>query len=85
MRVDLRSQRADLRPERADLRPGRGTNGMTDGRTNKSPPVFYRTSSPSGPLPLPKKNKARYTDTLVACGWAGAVMEKVTGAFGREQ
>ena len=22
-----------------------------DGRTNKSPPVFYRTSSPSGPLP----------------------------------
>ena len=24
---------------------------MTDGRTNKSPPVLYRTSSPSGPLP----------------------------------
>ena len=30
-------------------------------------------------------NKARYTATLVACGWAGAVIEKVTGAFGQEQ
>ena len=32
-----------------------GTDERTDGRTNKqtnkSPPVFYRTSSPSGPLP----------------------------------
>ena len=27
------------------------TNERTDGRTNESPPVFYRTSSPSGPLP----------------------------------
>ena len=25
------------------------------------------------------------TATLIACGWAGAVMEKVTGAFGQEQ
>ena len=30
-------------------------------------------------------NKAGYTATLVACGWAGAVMEKVTGAFGQVQ
>ena len=30
-------------------------------------------------------NKAGYTATLVACGWAGAVMEKVTGAFAQEQ
>ena len=30
-------------------------------------------------------NKAGYTTTLVACGWAGAMMEKVTGAFGQEQ
>ena len=30
-------------------------------------------------------NKAGYTATLVACGGAGAVMEKVTGAFGQEQ
>ena len=28
-----------------------GPHGWTDRRTNKSPPVFYRTSSPSGPLP----------------------------------
>ena len=29
-------------------------------------------------------NKAGYTATLVACGWAGAVLEKVTRAFGQE-
>ena len=32
-----------------------------------------------------EENKAGYTATLVACGGAGAVMEKVTGAFGQEQ
>ena len=31
-----------------------------------------------------KENKAGYTATLVACGWAGAVQEKVTGASGQE-
>ena len=30
------------------------------------------------------KNKYKYTATLVACGWAGAVLEKVTRAFGQE-
>ena len=29
--------------------------------------------------------KAGYMATLVACGWAGIVMEKVTGAFGLGQ
>ena len=29
-------------------------------------------------------DKAGYTATLVACGWAGAVLEKVTRAFGQE-
>ena len=29
-------------------------------------------------------NKAGYTATLVACGWAGAVLEKVTRASGQE-
>ena len=29
-------------------------------------------------------NKARYTTTLVACGWAGAVLEKVTRASEQE-
>ena len=36
-------------------------------------------------LVVRRKNKAGYTATLVACGWAGAVIEKVTGAFGQEQ
>ena len=49
MRLDLRPERPDLRPEGSD--EGGGTNERTDERTNESPPVFYRTSSPSGPLP----------------------------------
>ena len=31
-----------------------------------------------------KKNKAGYTATEVACGWAGAIFE-VTRPFGQEQ
>ena len=31
-----------------------------------------------------KRNKAGYTATLVACGWAGAVLEKVIRASGQE-
>ena len=54
-RVDFRPEKVDFRPVRADFRPGRAWGGLMDGRmngrTNKSPPVFYRTSSPSGPLP----------------------------------
>ena len=30
-----------------------------------------------------KTNKVGYTAYLVACGWVGAMMEKVTGAFGQ--
>ena len=30
-------------------------------------------------------NKAGYTATLVVCGWAGAVLEKVTRALWQEQ
>ena len=30
-------------------------------------------------------NKAEYTAFLVACRWAGAVMEIVTGPFGQQQ
>ena len=59
-RLDLRPERLDLRPERPDLRSqcpdlrpegpdeGGGTNEQTNERKS---PVFYRTSSPSGPLP----------------------------------
>ena len=32
-----------------------------------------------------KENKAGYTATLVACGWAGVVIKKVTEAFWRER
>ena len=31
------------------------------------------------------ENKARYTATLVACRWAGAVLEKLSRASGQEQ
>ena len=59
-RQDLRPERQDFRPERPDLRPEGldegGTHERTNERTNKSPPVFYRTSSPSGPLPKKRQN-----------------------------
>ena len=54
-RADFRRERVDFRPERAGFRPERAwggwTDGWMDGQRNESPPVFYRTSSPSGPLP----------------------------------
>ena len=56
-RKDIRTKRADFRPGRADFRLERSDgghewmDGQTDGLTNKSPPVFYRTLSPSGLLP----------------------------------
>ena len=40
--------RPDFRPEGPD---GGGANELMNGQTNESPPEFYRTSSPSGPLP----------------------------------
>ena len=39
--------------------------------------VSYRVACPH--------NKARYTATLFACGWAGAVLKKVIRASGLEQ
>ena len=51
----LRSESADTRPERAHFRSERtwagSTDKRTDGMTNESPPVFYRTLFPLGPLP----------------------------------
>merc|ERR1711911_250311 len=47
----LKGQISGLRGQISGLREPGGTDGRNDGRTNKSPPVFYRTSSPSGPLP----------------------------------
>ena len=37
-----------------------GTNRRTDVRTNESPPVFYRTSSPLGPLPKKEREERWY-------------------------
>ena len=55
VRADFRPERTDFRPEMADFRPERAWGGRTDEQTDRrmkeSPPVFYRTSSPSGPLP----------------------------------
>ena len=60
-RADSRPERADFRPERADFRPERAyfrPERAWGGRTNEQkPPVFYRTLSPSGPLP---KKKTHY-------------------------
>ena len=54
-RPNLRSQRPDLRPEGPDGGRNKRTNEQTNKRKNKSPPVFYRTSSPLGPLPKKEK------------------------------
>ena len=40
------------------------TDGWMDGWTNKSPPVFYRASSPSGPLPKKKLDFITLTFTI---------------------
>ena len=45
--------------------------------------TFYFLKEPS--LPRGSKNKAGYTATLVVCGWAGAVLEKLTRASELEQ
>ena len=59
LRADFRPEIAELRPERAVFRPARADfrsekawGGQKDGWTKKSTPVFYRTSSPLGPLPF---------------------------------
>ena len=76
-RADSRPERADFRPERADFSPGRAwaagrTDGRTDERTNESPPVFYRTLSPSGPLPKKLENERfRYLGECWGGSWVG--------------
>ena len=43
-----------------------------------------RQSSLSSKYDISYKNKAGYTATPVVCLWAGAVLERVTRAFGQE-
>ena len=47
--------------------------------------VLYLKEILFPPTPSEKKNKPGYTATSVACGRAGAVLEKVTRVFGQEQ
>ena len=42
--------------QKADFGPERAWGRRMDKQTNRSHPVFYRTSSPSGPLPKKLKN-----------------------------
>ena len=60
-----------------------GGDGRTDGRTDgrlEITPCVLQDIGPLGPLP----KKGGYTATLIACGWADAVIEKVTRASGQE-
>ena len=52
-RPNFKLEGPDLRPDGPDLRLDGPDGGdeQTNGRTNKSTPVFYRTLSPSGLLP----------------------------------
>ena len=46
----------------------------------------YQETNPLTESPSPRQNSnTGYTANPVACGWAGTVMEKVTGAFGQER
>ena len=70
---------------------GRGSDnpsiwaGAVTQKPPKRPKKLTQTYRPTDRLTSHSCNKAGYTATLVACGWAGAVMEKVTGAFRPEQ
>ena len=46
-------------------------------RWTEPPTIVPLVEQPSTEMHLSKKNKAGYTATLVACGWAGAMLEKV--------
>ena len=94
-RTGFRPESADLRLVKS-LFEGE-INEQTDEETKSllCPTVlrFHQTAAPSPP---PKKNrqmrfidspknKAGYTSTLVACGWAGSVLQKVTRTSGQER
>ena len=55
---------------------------MAQEQNGKSHPVVSLESIDEWSV---KPNKAGYTATLVACGWAGVGLEKVTRAFGQER
>ena len=65
-RADFRPERADFKSERADFRPERAWGDeQMDGKTDKQKSlVFYRTSSPSGPLPKSNAIRRHLSGTL---------------------
>ena len=58
---------------------GRSSNTKTTQNTKKANTDLQT----DGPL-THAYNKAGYTATLIVCGWAGAVLEKITRASGQE-
>ena len=52
----------DLSPEAKGERTDKQTNERMNEQTNQSPPVFYRTSSPLGPLPKKPLTDITYKD-----------------------
>ena len=60
-----------------DVRKGKGKLGRETIERSK-PPILYCL------IPYGVKNKAGYTATPVACGWAGAMLE-VSGALWQKQ
>ena len=62
------------------------TNGEGGGTETKLLGHFFHASVVESEFDEVKneKNKAGYTASPVACGWAGAIIE-VSGAFGQEQ
>ena len=83
-----------LASQTVTVRKGRGKWRLTSGEGAENWCTVYHC--PIGPLFTQlhnvasaenlrvEKNKAGYTATDVACGWAGAILE-VTGTFGQEQ
>ena len=71
-RTELGPERTNFRAEKAGFSPrgelgeggGDELTNLRDGQTNKSLPVFYRTSSPFGPLP--KEQRMRVFGTLIS-------------------
>ena len=47
-------------------------------------PTNQPTDEPTDQKVVHSTNKAGYTATLVACGWAGALLEKVNRASGQK-
>ena len=57
---------------------------VEDGSAQSFCDLEIKSKCTSGHMLLCIENKAGYTATAVACGWAGAILQ-VIGTFGHEQ